>query len=250
MAIELCISGQGPATVFIHGCPTTPDVLAPIADRVAQFATAVQLALPGYGASAPLPVPWTLADLHGAIEATLLERGFGEVALVGFSGGAYHSLALASRGVLRVRRLVSLAGLMTLTAEERAGFRQFAAMIRQGADLRSIAGPRFLSAAFRASHPERVVEVERWLGATTPDNLVAELEAMAASEDLTDRVRALAIPILARVGAEDVAVPPAKSEAIVRAARHGQLQIVPGAGHALTIEDTQATTEAVIAALR
>jgi pimeloyl-ACP methyl ester carboxylesterase len=51
------------------------------------------------------------------------------------------------------------------------------------------------------------------------------------------------------VGSEDVAAPPAKSEAIVSAARHGTLHVVPHVGHALTIEDAAGTESDVRRAL-
>ncbi|HEX7603206.1 MAG TPA: hypothetical protein VF316_16425, partial [Polyangiaceae bacterium] len=60
---------------------------------------------------------------------------------------------------------------------------------------------------------------------------------------------ALRIPVLARVGAEDAAAPAAKSQEIARAVPGAELQIVPGVGHALTIEDLPGTIDAVRAAL-
>ena len=57
------------------------------------------------------------------------------------------------------------------------------------------------------------------------------------------------MPVLARVGALDVAAGPAASEAIVAAARGGTLEVVPGAGHALMYEDLEGTTASVVRAL-
>jgi len=250
MTVDLVIAGRGPVTVLLHGCPTTPDVLAPIAERVSSFGTAVQVSLPGYGRSPALAPGWTIAQLHEVLERALLSRGLREVALVGFSGGAYHALAIACRGLLSVTRVVALAGVSELTPDERTAFQQTADALRVGTDLRSIAGARFLSAAFRDAHPERIVEVERWLDATTPANLAGELSVFADAESLTDKLASLAAPVLARVGSEDVATPPAKSRAIVEAARRGRLEVVPGAGHALMIEDREGTIDSVIAALR
>jgi pimeloyl-ACP methyl ester carboxylesterase len=245
MPLELRSTGDGPAIVFLHGAPTPPEFLDPIADWVSAFGTAIRVSLPGYGTSPPLPAPFPVTRVHEAVEQALLARGVRDAAYVGFSGGAYHALALAHRAVVPARSLVLLAGFMGLDDAGRAAFPEFARLLRQGADLRSVAGPRFLSAGYRARHPERAVEVERWLEATSPQNLAAELDAFAAADDLTDAVRAMTCPLLARVGAEDAATPPPYSEAIVRAARSGTLQIVPGAGHALLIEDTAPTIDDV-----
>jgi len=89
MPLDFSSSGSGDPVLFIHGCPTPPDVLAPIAEVVARTHRAIQIALPGYGASPALPGAWTLADLHAAVEATVAPLlGGRPLAVVGFSGGA------------------------------------------------------------------------------------------------------------------------------------------------------------------
>ena len=51
--------------------------------------------------------------------------------------------------------------------------------------------------------------------------------------------------MLARVGELDLAAPVAHSRAIASAALRGELQIVPGKGHALLVEDEPDTMRAV-----
>jgi len=138
---------------------------------------------------------------------------------------------------------------MSLAPAERDGFKQFAAALRQGVDLHGIAADRFLSPAFKATHPEAVRAVTSWLDASPPASLAAELEAFAAAPDLEAAVAALTIPVVARTGELDVACPPPKARAIVGAARKGALEIVPGAGHALMFEDLAGTTASVVRAL-
>ena len=128
-------------------------------------------------------------------------------------------------------------------------FRQFAVALRAGADLHPVAGPRFLSAGFAATHPEAVKQVEAWLDCVSPAVLANELDAFAAAPDLRAALASLTIPVVARVGALDVAMPPAKSEDIVRAVPNGRLEVVPGVGHALTLEDLDGTIASVRRAL-
>lgn len=241
--LELHIAGEGPVVVLLHGCPTTVDVLDGVAAQVARSARTVRVSLPGYGASRSLPRPWRLEDLHAALEDALLRRGIDRASFVGFSGGAYHALALARRGVVKSTAVVCLAGLLGLSAEERSGFLQLAAAVEGGADLRDVAAARFLSSHART--PGNVAAVQAWLVATSAANLAAEMRALADAPDLSDGVRQLDIPVLARVGSEDLASPPHKSEAIVAAARCGVLHVVPGAGHALPIEDQEGTARDV-----
>jgi pimeloyl-ACP methyl ester carboxylesterase len=250
MSIALRMSGTGPAVVFLHGCPTPWDVLEPIARKVAEHACAIEVALPGYGTSEPLSGPWGTRDLHQALGVTLHAHAIRRASLVGFSGGAYHALALACHGIVEASCLVLLGGFATFTAEERAGYRQLSESIARGDDLRALMGPRSLSTAFRAKRPECVATVEGWFEATSPSNLSAEFAAFAHGEDLTPRLPGLTAPILARVGSEDVAMPCSKSEAIVDAAPSAQIEIVPGVGHALMLEDPEGTLDAVMRGLR
>lgn len=238
-------TGRGFPVVFLGGCPTPWDVLAPIAAAITTTHEAIEVALPGYGASRALPERYTLPGALEAIEETLLAGGVRECAVVGFSGGAYRALALACNGRIRVTGVLSLAGLANLSSEERDGFRGFAAAVRAGQDLRALAAPRFLSAPFAAAHPEAVRSVEGWLEAAPREVIAAELDAFAEATDLTPSLGGLTIPVLARVGAADVAVPPPKSETIAGACPSGRFEIVPGAGHALVYEDLDGSVDAL-----
>lgn len=240
--VALEIAGKGPPLVFLHGVPLQPEAFRPLAHALQSTHTTVIVSLPGYGSTPPLAPGWTLEDVHDEIEAALAHSGLSRVGLVGFSGGGYHALALAYRAHVDVTAVALLAGVMQVTPAEGESFHALAAALRAGQDLRVHMRPRMLSPGFRQRHPERVVEVERWLDATSAANLAAELEVFAAAPDLSEKVGALRIPVLARVGAEDVAAPPAVAEAIAKCAPKGQLEVVPGAGHALLIEDLEGTS--------
>lgn len=234
--------------VFLHGTPTTSDVMAKVAERVSPGARTVLVASPGYGGTPALAPGFRVSDVHDALAAMLAEQGVERPWIVGFSGGGYHALALALRPALGVRGVTVLAGIASLDDADRAGFRGFADALLGGADLRDIAGPRFLSETFRTSHPERVRDVEAWLDATTRENLAAELRAFAEAPDLLPSLAALTIPVVARVGSEDLACPLAKSEAIVKACPRARLEVVHGKGHALPYEDEEGTAESIVAA--
>ncbi len=240
--------GQGPHVLLLHGTPTSWDVLRPIAAASDRF-TFHLAAMAGYGGTAPAAAPWSLDDQLAAIERALARDGVTELAVVGFSGGAYRALSLALRGNVKVRAVVTLAGLAALSAEEVAGFRGFAAALRQGADLSGVATARFLSPAFAKTHPAACAEVESWLHAADAQSLALELDAFAEARSLVADLARLDVPVTARVGGADVAAPLAHSKEIVGACKHGALQVVDGAGHALLLEDRDATVAAVLAAL-
>jgi len=234
-------TGRGSPVVFLGGCPTPWSVLQPVAAGIADSHETIEVALPGYGESPPLPGHYSVEAAHAAVEATLLAQGVRRCAIVGFSAGAYRALALAIRGVLDVTHVFSLAGLSGLDTEEATGFRGFAAALRAGQDLRPLAAPRFFSAAFASAHPEAVRAAEGWQDAAPAEVIASELDAFAEARDLTPSLSALRCPVVARVGSVDVATPPAKSEAIAKACRSAKVEIVKGAGHALVYEDIEGT---------
>jgi pimeloyl-ACP methyl ester carboxylesterase len=87
--------------------------------------------------------------------------------------------------------------------------------------------------------------VARWAEATTAGNLAGELEALALCEDLLERCSEISVPVLLRVGSEDVATPATQSEELARVMPRATLEIVPGVGHALLLEDWAGTRTAV-----
>jgi 3-oxoadipate enol-lactonase len=230
---------------LLHGTPTTVDALEPLARALEGRHRVLVVHLPGYGKSPPLDGRYDLARARAAVEDALLGLGAVDAALVGFSGGAYRALDLALGGRLRPARVVSLAGFAALDEAEQAGFRQFAAALRSGVDLHAIAPQRFLSPAFAASHPDACAAVTAWLDATAPELLAQELDAFAEAPSLLPRLGALRAPLLARVGQLDVAVPPAKSEALGRAVPGALVEVVPEFGHALLLEDAEGTVASV-----
>ncbi len=236
---------SGTPVVLLHGMPTEPDHLVPLARALSGSHRTLLVHLPGYGKSPPLPAPYSVERCRELIEEALAAQGVDAATLIGFSGGAWHGIGLALRGKLRVEKLVSLGGLAGLDAEQQAAFHGFAAALRAGQDLRPVAPGQFLASDFAASHPEAVAGVTSWLDAIAPADLAAELDATADAPDQRPRLAELAMPILCRAGELDAAVPPQASRSIVEGVQHGTLQLVPGKGHALLYEDFDATVRAV-----
>ncbi len=242
-------SGSGPALLFLHGMPSQASGLEPLWRPLLARHRVLAPELPGYGKSPAVGAPYDVRRVNDLLEAELAARGVRELAgVVGFSLGAYRAFLLALDGKLPVGRIASLAGVARFDPEERPLLRQFAAIARSGPVAPALVAPnreRMLSPGFRERHPERAGEVDAWLGAAPSEVLADELEAAAASDDLLPRLASLRQPVLARVGEHDAACPRAKSEAIARAARQATLQVVPGAGHALEIEDPEGTAAAL-----
>lgn len=242
--------GHGPAVLALHGMPTSPRHMARLATPLAAGYRFLIPHLPGYGASPAMPEPYSFEQVNDCLEEELGRRLVTDVAVVGYSAGALRALQLALRGRLRVRCVVALAPVVSLTDEERAAARLSAQMLLSGADLRPLAGPRFLSAHDAATRPDLVEVVERWMTATPPECLAAEIEAMCREVDVLPQLGQLTMPLVARVGELDLACPVPKSRALVDAAPAGRLELVPGVAHALLLEDPAGTVRSVDRLLR
>jgi pimeloyl-ACP methyl ester carboxylesterase len=233
--------GTGSDVVLLNGTPSAPAQLAPLATRLAPLYRTWIVHLPGTGGSGSL-VPYDLEGAHRQVEEALLARGIRAAHFVGVSGGAYRALALAVHGRVRVRSVVSLAGFRTLTPEQRSSYRDLAAFVRTGADLGAALPAAILSPA-GLQIPQWTEEVSGWVKSIAAKDLAAEWDAFAACPALD--ISGVSVPILARVGELDTAMPPARSEDIVTHASDGSLHVVPGVAHALLLEDFEATCKAI-----
>lgn len=102
--------GTEPAIVFVHGFCQSSAYWAPSLDRVAeQGVRGYAVDLPGFGASAELGGPYTMAGLADALALQLDAWGIRQVALVGGSMGGVVAQHFALRHAGRVERLLLVA---------------------------------------------------------------------------------------------------------------------------------------------
>lgn len=235
--------GNGPVVLLLHGLPSPPAELVRLGATLHGRRVLVP-SMPGYAGAPPAPGRQDIASIEGAILALLAERGVAEVDVVGTSMGAYRAIRLALSGRVVVRSLALLGAFAGLSAEERDAMRGLAGALRDGVDLSGVLAPRMLSKA-AVTEPAFVSAVEEWLSLAPPEVLIEELEDLADAVSLLERIGELDIPITLRTGAEDSAMPPAHAESIAARARHAALEIVPGAGHALLVEDFAETSRSV-----
>jgi pimeloyl-ACP methyl ester carboxylesterase len=237
------VRGQGLPVLFLHGSPSSPSAFEPLAEALSPHHRVFIGALPGYRGVPPL-VPFELEALHLGIEATLRRESAEPWALVGFSMGSFHALSVALRRNVNVRAVAMLGAFPGVPEELRALVRESAKAIRSGALPSEAFPPRMLSERFLAERPEARETTLAWLRETTLDVLADELTAVADAQSLP--LELAEFPLLVRTGELDVATPVAWSEAVAAAARRVTLEIVPGAGHALLLEDFAGTRDSLL----
>ena len=246
-------SGKGDAVLLLHGTPSPAADWASVAGALAGRFRVLVPELPGYGRS-PMLADSSMENVGGAIAAMLADRGIDQLhAIVGYSTGAYRAFDLLLRHRLPTKLVVSLAGIANFDAAARAMRQQFAEALAadpafiDSEAVRDAMRELMLSPRWRKEHPEDEARVIHWPRTTSSPALAAELHALAISRDLRPELPRIEAFVYARVGDADVGAPPPSSREIIDAVPRGELDIVPGCGHGLLIEDLAATTEAIVA---
>jgi pimeloyl-ACP methyl ester carboxylesterase len=186
-----------------------------------------------------------------ALRDALAEAGVRRAALVGYSLGGRRALELALSGAFEIACVYLLSTFTASPSEEvREAYRGYAELARSDADLRPAVRDLYLPPDYAAAHPDIHEEVTDWVYACPRDVFARELEAVAEMPDLGPRLHEIEAPVIARVGALDIAAPADWSRAIVEAVPRGRLELVEGCGHVLLYEDRQATIASVLRAVR
>ncbi|MFW5694849.1 MAG: alpha/beta fold hydrolase [Alkalispirochaeta sp.] len=241
--------GDGDAVVLVHGANPVSYFDELVEALVPRYRVLVPH-LPGWGESSPLPEGQGFDATDAALLEALSQVGVSGAALVGYSLGGWRALDLALSGALEVRSVYLLSTFTASPSKElRDRYRAYAELARSPADLRSAVRDLYLPPAFAAAHPDIHEEVTEWVNACPRDVFARELDAVAEMTDLKPRLSTLAAPVVARVGALDVAAPAEWSREIVETVPHGRLEVVEGCGHVLLYEDRDATIASVLKAV-
>ncbi len=243
MHIDVHENGGAGTVVLLHGQVLGPELWAPFLPVLP--ARVIVPHLPGHGASGALRST-SFAMLHDQLEAALLARRPGPVTLVGFSVASLHATALALRSRLEVISIVMLAPALGLDVEHRALFSGFADALAAGKlDLVDAFVARGLSPDWASAHPAAVASLRQSLRSASVLTLIDELRQTLVMPDLRARLAELRVPVTVRVGGADVSTPVDWARGYVAALPRGTLEVVPGAGHLLTIEDYEGTAECI-----
>ncbi len=242
--------GEGSAVVLLHGANPV-SYFDELVDALTPRHRVLVPQMPGWGESPSLPEGQGFDVTNAALREALLQKGVRRPAILGYSLGGWRALDLALSGAFEVRSLYLLSTFTAFPSEEiRQRYRGYAALARSDADLRPAVRDLYLPPDYAASHPEIHEEVTEWVHACSRDVFARELAAVAEIPDLGPGLGSLPAPVVARVGALDIAAPRTWSQEIVDAVPEGRLELVQGCGHALLYEDREATIVSILEAVR
>lgn len=232
--------GEGPAVVFWHSYLHHGGMWrAQLAALRGRYRT-ISIDAPGHGRSEVLRRPIDMRACARAVSTVLDAREVPRAAFAGLSWGGMVAMALALQ---EPSRLWAMALFDTsCRAEPLKNRLEYLAM---GTIVRAIGVPPFLLDRVeplffcdetRRTRRDRVDAWRQYVVRLEPISIWSSLRCIVDREDLERALRAVRVPTLVVVGAEDRAQPPRESEAIAAAIPGARLAAIPRAGHLSALE--------------
>ena len=191
-----------------------------------------------------------LGVLAHHVRAVMSDAGHSTFAVAGLSMGGYVAMALLRLAAHHVSGLALLDTKATADSEVAAkGRLEYAERVaREGMDwVPSATIEALLGETTRATKPEVVAQVDRWILAADSVAVVWAQQAMAARPDSTADLAVFRRPAVVIVGQEDTLSP--LPEALAMAAALGGVPVaeIPTSGHLSAVESPSAVSRALVA---
>jgi 3-oxoadipate enol-lactonase len=224
------------------------------ADRLAGCFSLVTFDPRGAGRSSAPPLRCSTRGMARDALALLDALGVEKTHVFGLSLGGMVAMRLAALAPERIVRLVlastSASGSALSSRGVRRGMFLGACMRKKGPEVEACLARRILSSRFREEHPEEVKRIQR-IVRREPASRAAVLALVLATamHDARADLPAIAAPTLLLSGELDHLLPVAIQEEWVKLIPGASHQIVPGAGHDLSLEAPEETADRVAAFL-
>ena len=237
-------AGNAPAAVCLHGWCQSSAYWAPTLDRLAAAGVhGLAPDLPGFGASASLPGPYTMEGFADALARLLDERALAQVVLVGGSMGGVVAQHVALRHPGRLRRLL-LVATGAATADSAAALARADALEGAVWD-ESLVAP-VVAGFFHRSRPPPDLERYRRIALLASQAAAVEAARSNARSRTLERLDAIEVPTLIVQGRHDRVRTPEHGELMRERITGARLEIVEQAGHTPQLEDPAAFHEVAL----
>jgi 3-oxoadipate enol-lactonase len=246
--------GEGPPLLFVHGFPLNHAMWNA---QVPVFATDHRVLVPdlrGFGQSVDTDGTVTMEDFADDLAAILDRLVVREpVVYCGLSMGGYIAWPFVRKYRQRLRGLVLCDTRSVADSPEGVEGRLKLAelVIREGASAAAAAMlPKALAGKTRDGRPEIVDAVRSMMLSADPTGVAAALRGMAVRPDVSEQLRAIDLPTLVVVGADDVVSPVEEMRGIAAAIPGAKFVVIPDAAHLTPVENPGAFNEALAGFLR
>lgn len=238
---------HGPATgapiVLLHGFPFDGRMWQATAQALAGAGYRVVVPdLRGHGKS-PVAPSARMEEMARDVAALLDTLGIPRAAVVGFSMGGYVTLQMMAREPEKVRVAVLVDTRAEADTPQAKQNRATLAAKVQETGMQAVVDamlPNLLHDGTRARRPEVAKLLERMMLETPPAGAVAAIQGMAERPDMKGKLRFYQLPALVMVGEADKITPMEAASSLAQAISYSEYHVVPGAGHAMPLEQPEA----------
>ncbi|WP_423195174.1 MULTISPECIES: 3-oxoadipate enol-lactonase [unclassified Cupriavidus] len=239
--LQVRIDGNdGPWVILVHALGANLTLWDDTARHLAARYRVVRFDLRGHGGSGAPVGAYTMTRLADDVAGVMDALGIAQAHLCGVSVGGMVGQAFAVR---HGERLLSLTLVDTISHTPLSAHPMWANRIGQ-VEAHGMAGvadatlERWLTAPFRAAHPDEVERIRGMLLGTPEQGFVGVAQAIVEF-DLVNALPRIHVPTLVVVGADDQGSPVAMSESIAQAIPGARLVVLPDAAHLSFIEQPQ-----------
>lgn len=223
-------SGQGKSVLLIHGFPFHSGIWNPYTTLLSDQFRVITVDLPGFGKSAPLASPFTLAQVANTLVEWHQQQNIRDLAVVGHSLGGYVALAMVKQNPQMFSRLILFHSTAYAdSAEKKESRTKVATFVKEHGALPFTTG--FIPPLFAdASHPA-IENVRQIASEASAEAVIGYTMAMKDRPDQIKTLESFENPTLFLAGQQDPGIP---VESILKQASHcqkPQIHIFEGVGH-------------------
>lgn len=244
--VEASVIGTGRKLVLLHSLLADRGSFAPVIEQLSTAFEVMLPALPGFGRSDV--VGGGLPAVADRIAAAIREFADGApVRLLGNGYGGFVALQAVIRHPELVSRLVLADAGAAFSEPGREAFRGMArATAAKGLEaIADTAMRRLFAADFHAANPDLIAQRRAIFLRSDPAVIIEACETLAAL-DLRPALAGVRLPVLAVVGAQDEATPPAMSREAVAGLPDATLTVLDGLAHVPQLQAPDRFLQAVM----
>jgi len=244
--VRYTVTGSGPWVALSHSLACRLEMWDEEVKRLSRHFTVLAYDTRGHGETSAPAIPYTLDMIADDVKGLYDHLGIERSHWVGLSMGGVFGLATALRYPGIFETLVLADTSSKLSDEGIAAFRDRVATVKAGG-MEAMVEPtlaRWFKESFRASSPNLMEKVARWIRTTPVDGYVG-CSAAIPTIDVTHRLKEIDIPCMVIVGADDIAMPPAMAAILDQNLPRSELVVIPNAGHLSNLEQSGAFNAAL-----
>lgn len=245
--------GRGEPVAFLNGILMTTDSWKLQTGEIARSYRCVMHDFRGQLRSSKPAGAWTLEDHADDLEALLDHLGIADCHLVGTSYGGEVGMLFAATRPGRVRSLTVIASVSEIGPDTRRTVLEWRrAALEAPRSLYRTMLPTTFSPEFIAANPRLVEQGEERLAACDGEffRAFAGLIDAFLGLEITPRLGMINCPTLVIAGHKDLLKPPHYSQVIAAGIEGSELLTLPGAGHAVVLEQPHRVNQALLTFLR